>query len=340
MARCILVTGGLGYIGSHTAIQLMEAGDAVVCFDNLSNSKRAVLNRIEAVTGRSPIFVEGDVRDASALEAVIAAHPIDGVIHFAGLKAVGESVAMPLSYYDNNVAGTEVLLRVLSRTNIRQFVFSSSATVYGQPDVVPISESAALRPTNPYGRSKYFIEEMLRDLYRSDETWSISILRYFNPVGAHPSGKLGEDPNGVPNNLMPFISQVAVGRRAQLSVFGNDYDTPDGTGVRDYIHVMDLADGHLSALNHGESKRGCFTFNLGTGTGYSVLEMVRAFEKASERDIPYTIVGRRAGDIGTCYADCSAAKSQLGWQASRGLEDMTGDTWRWQSQNPNGYPNA
>ncbi len=340
MSRCILVTGGLGYIGSHTTIQLMEAGDDVVCFDNLVNSKRAVLDRIQQVTGRQPIFIEGDIRDAQALQAVVNAHPIDGVIHFAGLKAVGESVEKPLSYYDNNVTGTEVLLRVLATTTIRQFVFSSSATVYGQPDVVPIPESATLRPTNPYGRTKYFIEEMLRDVYRADSTWSISILRYFNPVGAHPSGLLGEDPNGIPNNLMPFISQVAVGRRAELSIFGDDYDTPDGTGVRDYIHVMDLADGHLSALSHGRQRQGCFTFNLGTGTGYSVLDMLRAFEVASQRTIPYAIVERRAGDIGTCYADCQAAASELEWTAARTLTEMTADTWRWQSQNPNGYPST
>lgn len=340
MSRCILVTGGLGYIGSHTAIQLLEAGYHVVCLDNLSNSKRAVLDRIQAVTGSRPTFVEGDIRDSALVSSILSQHPISAVIHFAGLKAVGESVTKPLLYYENNVSGTEVLLRVLSETNIRQFVFSSSATVYGQPDSVPIPESAALRPTNPYGRSKLFIEEMLRDVYRADSNWSLSILRYFNPVGAHPSGLLGEDPHGIPNNLMPFISQVAVGRRERLSVFGNDYDTLDGTGVRDYIHVMDLADGHLAALKHGFQRPGCFTFNLGTGTGYSVLQMLKAFEQASNRTIPYTFVARRPGDIATCYADCSAAGQHLAWQATRTIEEMTNDTWRWQSENPNGYPNV
>lgn len=340
MSRRILVTGGLGYIGSHTCIQLMEAGYDVVCFDNLSNSKRSVLDRIALATKRKPKFCEGDIRNADDVKTALLSHSIDAVIHFAGLKAVGESVAAPLMYYDNNVTGTQVLLSALQETSIRQFVFSSSATVYGSPESVPIKETAALRPTNPYGRTKLMIEDMLRDLYFADSNWSISILRYFNPVGAHPSGELGEDPNGIPNNLMPFIAQVAVGRRDKLSVFGNDYETIDGTGVRDYVHVMDLADGHIAALRHGENEAGCYNFNLGTGTGYSVLEMVNAFQAASKQSIPYEITNRRAGDIAICFADCSRAKQMLGWQAHRTLSEMTRDTWRWQSKNPKGYPDG
>ena len=340
MSRRILVTGGLGYIGSHTCIQLMKAGYDVVCFDNLSNSKRSVLDRIALATKRKPEFFEGDIRDVDDVKTVLLSHSIDAVIHFAGLKAVGESVAQPLMYYDNNVTGTQVLLSALQETKVRQFVFSSSATVYGSPESVPITEAAALRPTNPYGRTKLMIEDMLRDLYCADSSWSISILRYFNPVGAHPSGELGEDPNGIPNNLMPFIAQVAVGRRDKLSIFGNDYETIDGTGVRDYVHVMDLADGHIAALHHGESQAGCNNFNLGTGTGYSVLEMVKAFEVASQQPIPYEFASRRAGDIAICFADCSRAKQMLGWQAHRTLSEMTLDTWRWQSKNPKGYPDG
>jgi UDP-glucose 4-epimerase len=336
MARTVLVTGGLGFIGSHTIVQLMAAGYHVVCLDNLVNSKRAVLKRIGMITGAVPHFVEGDIRDESAIERALSLAPVDSVIHFAGLKSVGESVSNPLMYYDHNVTGTHTLLRVLSKTSIRQFIFSSSATVYGQPDVVPIPEDAAIRPVNPYGRTKYFVEQMLKDLQCADPSWSMSILRYFNPVGAHHSGLIGEDPTGVPNNLLPYIAQVAGGRREALSVFGRDYDTPDGTGVRDYIHVMDLADGHLAALTAHQRDPGCFTYNLGTGTGYSVLEMIKAFEKASKRKVSFNYAPRRSGDIGTCYADCSEAQSVLGWVAARDLKAMVEDAWRWQSMNPNG----
>ena len=336
MARTILVTGGLGFIGSHTIVQLLAAGHQVICLDNLSNSKLAVLDQMVKISGSAPAFVEGDIRDEAAIEHALSLGPVDSVIHFAGLKSVGESVSDPLSYYDNNVLGTQTLLKVLAKTNIRQFIFSSSATVYGQPDVVPITEDAAIRPVNPYGRTKVFVEEMLRDVYEADHSWSMSILRYFNPVGAHPSGLIGEDPSGTPNNLLPFIAQVAIGRRQALSVFGSDYQTPDGTGVRDYIHVMDLADGHLAALDVHFQDEGCFTYNLGTGTGYSVLEMIAAFANASDRPIPYDFVERRVGDIGTCYADSRRAQSNLGWHPSRHLDVMVEDAWRWQSMYPNG----
>ena len=336
MRKKILVTGGLGYIGSHTTIQLLTNGYDVVCIDNLSNSKRLMLARIAEISGRSPSFVLGDVRDPAALSDVFARHDIESVIHFAGLKAVGESVREPLKYYDHNVAGTLNLLETMNAHNVRQIVFSSSATVYGDPESVPIFETAAVAPTNPYGWTKLHVEQMLRDLSQQDGSWRISILRYFNPVGAHPSGRIGEDPLGVPNNLMPFIAQVAVGRRTELSIFGNDYDTRDGTGVRDYIHVMDLADGHIAALKHGERAPGCHTFNLGTGDGRSVLEMVEAFEKASGKQVPYQITARRPGDIATCFANCDRAKEILKWSATRSLEQMAKDTWTWQESHPNG----
>jgi UDP-glucose 4-epimerase len=338
MARTILVTGGLGFIGSHTIVQLLTAGHRVICLDNLANSKPAVLDQIGKICGTAPAFVEGDIRDETAIEHALSLGCVESVIHFAGLKAVGESVSDPLMYYDNNVSGTQTLLKVLSKTNVRQFIFSSSATVYGQPDAVPIPEGAIVRPVNPYGRTKAFVEEMLRDVYQADHSWSMSILRYFNPVGAHPSGLIGEDPAGTPNNLLPFIAQVAIGRRSELSVFGSDYQTPDGTGVRDYIHVMDLADGHLAALDGHFRDQGCFTYNLGTGMGYSVLEMVAAFANASKRPVPYTFAERRVGDIGTCYADSQRAQSKLGWRPSRDLDAMVEDAWRWQSMYPDGLP--
>lgn len=336
----VLVTGGAGYIGSHTVVELIEAGHKPVILDNFCNSSAESINRIEQITGHRPGLVEGDIRDASLLKQLLRAHDFDAVMHFAGLKAVGESVEKPLEYYDNNVSGTTTLLECLKEAAVRRFVFSSSATVYGDPETVPITEDAATGPTNPYGRTKWMIEFMLRDLALADPSWAIANLRYFNPVGAHESGLIGEDPRGIPNNLMPFVSQVAVGRREKLSVFGNDWDTPDGTGVRDYIHVVDLARGHLAALNHAMKQTGEFTVNLGTGNGYSVLDMVRAFEKASGRPVPYEINPRRPGDIATCYADPAHAKALLGWQADKGIEQMCADGWRWQSNNPNGFGDA
>lgn len=336
MSLSILITGGAGYIGSHTSLQLLEAGYQVVVLDNLSNSSRESLNRVERITGKKIEFIEGDIRDAAVLEQLFQQHAFKAVIHFAGLKAVGESVQQPLKYYKNNVLGTLQLLEVMQKHDCKKIVFSSSATVYGDPEEVPIKESAQLQATNPYGRSKLMVEEVLRDLYASDNQWSIALLRYFNPVGAHSSGLIGENPKGIPNNLMPFISQVAVGKRKELSVFGGDYPTKDGTGVRDYIHVVDLAKGHVKALQKLESP--CFhTINLGTGQGYSVLEMIRAFEQASGRIIPYTITERRAGDVSECYADPTLAKEILGWQAEKTLEDMCRDSWNWQSKNPDGY---
>ncbi|ORT52507.1 UDP-galactose-4-epimerase (plasmid) [Vibrio sp. qd031] len=336
----ILVTGGMGYIGSHTCIQLIEAGHTPIIFDNLYNSNAKVLDRIQQVTGTAPQFVKGDIRDRDALVKAMTEHNVDSVIHFAGLKAVGESVEKPLEYYDNNVNGTLVLVDAMRESDVHSLVFSSSATVYGDPASVPITEDFPTSATNPYGRSKLMVEECLTDFQKANPDWSITLLRYFNPVGSHQSGLLGEDPNGIPNNLMPFISQVAVGRREVLSVFGNDYNTPDGTGVRDYIHVLDLADGHLSALNKVGSKPGLHVYNLGTGNGSSVLDMVKAFEQASGKSVPYTIVERRAGDIAECWADPKKATKELEWTATRTLQDMTEDTWRWQSQNPNGYSNA
>ncbi|HAS6154273.1 TPA: UDP-glucose 4-epimerase GalE [Vibrio vulnificus] len=333
----ILVTGGSGYIGSHTCIQMIEAGMTPIILDNLYNSKLLVLDRIEQVTGVRPAFYQGDIRDSEILQHVFAQHDIQGVIHFAGLKAVGESVEKPLMYYDNNVSGTLNLVREMDKAGVKSLIFSSSATVYGDPASVPIREDFPTSATNPYGRSKLMVEECLTDFHKANPDWSITLLRYFNPVGAHESGLLGEDPQGIPNNLLPFVAQVAVGRREKLGVFGDDYPTPDGTGVRDYIHVIDLADGHLAALNKVGQQAGLHIFNLGTGQGNSVLEMVAAFEKAAQRPIPYEVKPRRAGDIAECWADPAYAEQVLGWKATRSLETMVVDTWRWQSNNPNGY---
>ncbi|KAB7685417.1 UDP-glucose 4-epimerase GalE [Plesiomonas shigelloides] len=333
----ILVTGGAGYIGSHTVLELLNSGNDVVIIDNLCNSSRESLRRVEALTGRSVTFYEADVCDRCALQTIFAQHAIDAVIHFAGLKAVGESTQIPLKYYQNNIAATLVLCEEMERAGVFRLVFSSSATVYGDPHTVPIQEHFPTSATNPYGRSKLMVEEMLRDIVTADPRWSVVLLRYFNPVGAHISGQIGEDPNGIPNNLLPYIAQVAIGRLKQLSVFGNDYPTPDGTGVRDYIHVVDLSLGHLKALQYIADRHGVFTFNLGTGQGYSVLEMVKAFEQASGRAVPYQVVARRPGDIAVCYAEPDLAAQELGWRAERGLPEMMADTWRWQSQNPNGY---
>jgi len=337
--RNILVTGGAGYIGSHTTILLIQAGYTIIIFDNFSNSSKESIKRVEKIVGKSITTVEGDIRNREDLQKVFQIHSIDAVIHFAGLKAVGESVEKPLNYYNNNVYGTINLCEVMAENNCKSIVFSSSATVYGDTKNTPIDESFPLSATNPYGRSKLFIEEMLRDLYISDEEWNIVLLRYFNPVGAHESGTIGEDPNGIPNNLMPFIAQTAVGKRSVLSVFGDDYNTHDGTGVRDYIHVMDLANGHLKALNIIHTLSEVMTINLGTGIGYSVLDMVKAFEKVSGKEIPYCIAPRRSGDIAKCYANASYAKEILNWEATKSIEDMCTDTWNWQKQNPNGYKN-
>lgn len=335
----VLVTGGAGYIGSHTCIALHEAGFDFVVFDNLCNSSQESLRRVEKLIGKSINFIEGDIRNKADLQKAFTNYGIDSVIHFAGLKAVGESVEMPLEYYDNNVNGTLVLCQVMSENNCKKIVFSSSATVYGDPATTPIKEDFPLSATNPYGRSKLFIEEILRDLFASDNSYQVVLLRYFNPVGAHSSGTIGEDPNDIPNNLMPFITQTAVGKRELLSVFGGDYNTLDGTGVRDYIHVVDLALGHVKALQKISSLTEVLAVNLGTGNGYSVLDMVKAFEKASQKEIPYQIIGRRPGDIAICFADPSYAYEQLGWKATRGIDEMCEDSWRWQSQNPNGYAN-
>ncbi|MCK6263899.1 UDP-glucose 4-epimerase GalE [Vibrio sp. ZSDE26] len=334
----VLVTGGMGYIGSHTCIQMIQSGMTPVIFDNLYNSKSSVLDCIEKVSGTRPVFINGDIRDKSLLIKVMKEHDIENVIHFAGLKAVGESVEKPLEYYDNNVNGTLVLVDAMREANVKSLVFSSSATVYGDPASVPITEDFPTSATNPYGRSKLMVEECLTDFQKANSDWSITLLRYFNPVGSHPTGELGEDPQGIPNNLMPFVSQVAVGRREFLSVFGNDYPTPDGTGIRDYIHVMDLSDGHVAALEKVGAKHGLHIYNLGTGNGYSVLDMVKAFESASGKPVPYKVVARRAGDIAECWADPAKAVTELGWKAERTLEEMTQDTWRWQSSNPQGYP--
>ncbi|MUK39476.1 UDP-glucose 4-epimerase GalE [Aliivibrio fischeri] len=334
----VLVTGGMGYIGSHTCIQMIEAGIEPIILDNLGNSKVAVLDRIEALTQVRPAFYQGDIRDEAFLDSIFAEHTISSVIHFAGLKAVGESVAKPLEYYDNNVNGSLVLARSMRKANVKSIVFSSSATVYGDPAIVPITENSPTgATTNPYGRSKYMVEECFSDLFDAENDWSITLLRYFNPVGAHPSGTMGEDPQGIPNNLMPFIAQVAVGRRESLSVFGNDYPTPDGTGVRDYIHVMDLADGHIAALKAVGEKAGLHIYNLGTGKGSSVLEMIEAFAQASDKPVPYTLCPRRAGDIAECWASTEKAEKELGWKATRNVMEMSADTWRWQSNNPEGY---
>ncbi|AFV98037.1 MULTISPECIES: UDP-glucose 4-epimerase GalE [unclassified Sulfuricurvum] len=330
----IFVAGGAGYIGTHTCVELLNEGYEVVVYDNFSNSSAEALKRVETITGKVITLIVGDIRDEGAMREAMAG--CDVVIHFAGLKAVGESVAKPLDYYDNNVHGTLCLLRAMDTNNMKTLVFSSSATVYGDPEYLPLNESHPLRTTNPYGRTKLVIEEILRDLYTSDPTWKIMILRYFNPVGAHKSGLIGEDPQGIPNNLMPFVAQTAVGRREKLRVFGADYSTHDGTGVRDYIHVVDLAQGHLKALQALNTPQ-CTALNLGTGIGYSVMDVVKAFEKASERRVPYTIAPRREGDIAVCYADSLFSNSLLGWRASRTLEDMCRDTWHFQSKNPNGY---
>ncbi|MFO0232775.1 MAG: UDP-glucose 4-epimerase GalE [Burkholderiales bacterium] len=337
MSGSILVTGGAGYIGSHTVLELLQSGFDVVVLDNLSNASPESLERVAAITGRRATLVVGDIRDEALLTRMLAERPFDAVIHFAGLKAVAESVDKPLAYYDNNVAGTTTLLRCMDTAGVRRIVFSSSATVYGDPESVPIREDAKTGATNPYGRTKWFVEFVLQDLAKSDARWSIGNLRYFNPVGAHPSGRIGEDPQGIPNNLMPFVAQVAVGRREKLSVFGGDWPTRDGTGVRDYIHVVDLAQGHLAALSRVRETAGFWTVNLGTGNGYSVLDMVKAFERASGRPVPYAIVDRRPGDIAECYADPAVAERLLGWRAKLGIDAMCADAWRWQSANPNGY---
>jgi UDP-glucose 4-epimerase len=326
----ILVTGGTGYIGSHTVVELMAASHDVFIIDNLCNSKASVLDRIQHIVGRRPRFEQVDVRDRPALRRLLASHRFDAVIHFAGLKAVGESVQKPLHYYENNVSGSVALIECMIEAGVKTIVFSSSATVYGEPAAVPIREDFPLSASNPYGRSKLMIEEILRDVATTDSAWRVALLRYFNPVGAHSSGLIGEDPNGIPNNLMPYIAQVAAGRLKELPVFGADYPTPDGTGVRDYIHVVDLARGHLAALNALRQRPGVLTVNLGTGRGYSVLEMVRAFAAASGKLVPYRIVERRPGDIAQCYADPSLARETLGWQAQLGIDAMCADTWRWQ----------
>ncbi len=336
----IFVTGGAGYIGTHTCVELLNAGHEVTVFDNFSNSQPEALARVAQITGKKVNLVQGDIRDRSALAEALKQSGATAVIHFAGLKAVGESVAQPLSYYDNNVAGTLRLLEAMAECDVKTLVFSSSATVYGDPQRLPLTEDHPLSATNPYGQTKLVIEDMLRALYASDASWRIGVLRYFNPVGAHHSGLIGEDPQGTPNNLLPFVAQVAVGRRPFLNVWGNDYPTPDGTGVRDYIHVVDLALGHLKTLTQLRQQPQCLAVNLGTGVGYSVLDMVRAFEQASGKPVPYQVSERRAGDIASCYADPATALAVLGWSAQRDLETMCADAWRWQSGNPNGYASA
>lgn len=333
----ILVTGGAGYIGTHTLVELLNAGNDVIVLDNLSNSSIEALNRVERITGKSVIFYQGDILNKALLQKVFNDHAINSVIHFAGLKAVGESVAKPLKYYENNVTGTLILCQVMAEFKVKNLVFSSSATVYGDPASLPITEDFPTGATNPYGQSKLMVEHILADVHNADPSWNIARLRYFNPVGAHASGLIGEDPNDIPNNLMPFIAQVAVGKRTALSVFGNDYPTHDGTGVRDYIHVVDLANGHLKALAKLATKPGLVTYNLGTGQGYSVLDMVHAFEKACGNTIAYQIAPRRPGDIAACYADPTHAREDLGWQATHTLADMANSSWHWQSTNPNGY---
>ncbi len=333
----VLLTGGAGYIGSHTAVECLAAGHEVVVFDNLSNSSVKSLDRVAQITGRPLTFVEGDIRDRAALRQLFADFELDAVVHFAGLKAVGESVEKPILYYDNNIAGSIALFEEMAAAGVKSVVFSSSATVYGDPATVPITEDFPLSATNPYGWSKLFIEQMLRDIALADAGWNIALLRYFNPVGAHESGLIGEDPRGIPNNLMPYVAQVAVGRRPHLNVFGGDYPTPDGTGVRDYIHVVDLARGHVAALNRLQALGGGQTWNLGTGRGVSVLDMVHAFEAASGKPVPYRIVARRAGDVAQCWADPARAARDLGWHAEYDLARMCADAWRWQQGNPDGY---
>jgi UDP-glucose 4-epimerase len=333
----ILVTGGAGYIGCHTCIELLQAGYDLVVIDNYSNSQPEALKRVQELTGKDFTFYEVDLLDEIAVGEVFAKHTIEAVIHFAGLKAVGESVSKPLRYYHNNITGTLVLCAAMQQYGVKRLVFSSSATVYGTPEIMPITEDSPLSATNPYGSTKLMIERILQDLLVADPTWSIALLRYFNPIGAHSSGRIGENPNGIPNNLMPYIAQVAVGKLAELGVFGSDYPTVDGTGVRDYIHVVDLAQGHLKALNKVLNTTGIDAYNLGTGKGYSVLELVNAFEQAADCKVPYRIRDRRPGDVATCYADATKAERELGWKAERDIEQMCEDTWRWQSNNPNGY---
>lgn len=335
--KTILVTGGAGYIGSHTLIELINNNFEVVVIDNLANSSRESLRRVEQITGHEIPFIEADVRDQSALDDIFTTYDIDSVIHFAGLKAVGESVAKPLEYYDNNLVSTLALLEAMRKYSVKQLVFSSSATVYGSPSELPLRETSTVGVglTNPYGKTKYMIEQIIQDYCAADPAFEATILRYFNPIGAHQSGQIGEDPNGIPNNLLPYVAQVAVGKLQSIGVFGDDYDTPDGTGVRDYIHVVDLARGHVAALQH--MKAGANVYNLGTGSGTSVLEIIKAFSKACGRDLPYDIKPRRAGDIAACYADCSKAERELGWRAELSIEQACADSWRWQSQNPNGF---
>lgn len=333
-----LITGGAGYIGSHTLLELLQAGHEAVVLDNLCNSSMLSLQRVQQITGVAPVFVQGDVCDRAVLDRIFTQYEIDGVLHFAGLKAVGESVKQPLSYYQNNVSGSITLCQAMATAGVYRLVFSSSATVYGDPVQIPLVESSPLgTPTNPYGTSKLMVEKMLQDMATADPRWSVALLRYFNPVGAHQSGLMGEDPNGLPENLLPYISRVAVGKLERLSIYGNDYPTPDGTGVRDYIHVVDLAKGHIAAVNYISQHTGINAWNLGTGVGYSVLEMIRAFEDASGCTIPYTLSPRRQGDIAQCWSDPSKALHDLGWKAERGLKEMMEDTWRWQSHNPDGY---
>ncbi|RXJ74697.1 UDP-glucose 4-epimerase GalE [Veronia nyctiphanis] len=334
----VLVTGGMGYIGSHTCVQMIEAGLNPVILDNLTNSKQAVLVRIEALTDKRPTFYQGDIRDKALLVELLQSENIEAVIHFAGLKAVGESVEKPLEYYDNNVNGTLVLLDAMREVGVNKLIFSSSATVYAESDIQPMNEEFPRGASSPYGRSKLMVEECLTDFQHANPDWSITLLRYFNPVGSHPSGTMGEDPQGIPNNLMPFISQVAVGRRESLSVFGDDYPTRDGSGVRDYIHVDDLASGHIAALQKAGNVAGIHTYNLGSGDGKSVFEMISAFSEASGKDIPFVVSARRAGDLAEYFADASKAEKELGWKTTRSLTDIARDTWRWQSQNPEGYP--
>lgn len=336
----ILVTGGAGYIGSHTCVELLNAGYDVVVIDNLSNSKEEALKRVKKITGRELKFYRADLLDSTCVDKIFTDEKIEAVIHFAGLKAVGESVRIPLKYYHNNITGTLVLCDIMNKHNVKNLVFSSSATVYGHTEKVPIAEGSKdvpLSAANPYGRTKIIIEDILRDVYESDSEWNIALLRYFNPVGAHSSGLIGEDPNGIPNNLVPYISQVAVGKLKELNVYGNDYNTPDGTGIRDYIHVTDLAEGHIKALEKLMTNPGIVTYNLGTGTGYSVLDMIAAFSRASGSEIPYKIIGRRPGDVAVSFADPTKAQKELGWKAKRGIDQMCADAWHWQLENPNGY---
>ena len=335
--KTILLTGGAGYIGSHTCVLLFQAGYDVVILDNLSNSYIEVLNRIQTISGKRPTFIEADIRDTSALKMIFTTYDIDAVIHFAGLKAVGESVEKPLLYYQNNVEGSLCLIEQMTKYNVKKIVFSSSATVYGDPASLPITEDFPLSTTNPYGKNKLMVEEILKDVSHADKDWHVILLRYFNPVGAHESGLIGEDPNGIPNNLMPYVAQVAIGKLPHINIFGNDYPTPDGSGVRDYIHVMDLAAGHIKAIDIIDEQQGCHVYNLGTGYGYSVLDVIKTFAEISGQDVPYKITARRAGDIAECYADPALSKKILNWEAEYGLQEMIRDHWNWQRNNPKGY---